>query len=196
VLRRSHFLSDTPASDPRTFIYTLDRRDRIVALNDDWLDFARENGAAHLTRASVEQQSLWNFVTGPETQSIYEAILQRVRFAQIAMHFSFRCDSPDRRRFMQMDVSPLSNGGIRIACRMRRIEPRQAIVWPGNQTGGEPRLVAVCSSCRKIELPSGAWVEIEEATSLLQASSDEPLPALSHGFCPPCGAEWLNEIRS
>lgn len=194
MFKPSTSMSDRPLSDPRVFAYTLDAKNRIVAVNDAWCAFAQENEAAQLTRAAILQRSVWDFIDGPETQSVYDAILQRAHTARVTMRFAFRCDSPEQRRFMEMEISPEPNRHIQIACRIRRIEWRPRISLPATSAHPARRFVSVCSSCRKVELARDRWVEIEEALPLLHNEPDEPIPAISHGFCSPCAEEWFRQI--
>lgn len=186
-------MPDSHTPDSRTFIYCLDAADRIVAVNDAWLEFARENDALHLTRVEVLKRSIWDFVSGLETQSIYQMIFSRVRTAQATVRIDFRCDAPALRRFMVMEVSPLAGNHVRLSCRVLRVESRPAIAWPAPGGGARHRMVAVCSWCKRVELRPGKWVEVEEAASLLETGTEEPDPSITHGFCAECAETWMKQ---
>lgn len=182
-----------PSSDSRVFTYWIDAHDRITKVNDDWLAFAQENDAPELSRAAVLNRSLYEFLEGATVQTIYELILRRVRAAQVPLRVPFRCDAPDRRRFMEMEVTPLPQGRMRLACRVERIEMRPAIAWP--RSGTDPsRLVSMCSWCKRVQAEGNQWVEIEEAIELFFEDAEGTLPEVSHGICPGCEAEWLREL--
>lgn len=189
-------MPDIPAPDTRIFIYDLDAKDRIVAVNAEWLEFARENDASHLTRAAVLQRSLWDFVTGADARMIYATILGRVRTAQVAMRVPFRCDAPDLRRFMTMDVSLLPHNGARMSCRVLRAEPRVAVRWPDSAAAAERRLISMCSWCKRVRLPTSEWVELEEAVSLFERKPGERMPGISHGICDTCAKDWLLQLSA
>jgi hypothetical protein len=84
--------------------YAVDGNDVIVSLGDDWLRFARENAAAELSRESVIGHNLWEYVAGNATRELYEVIFRRVRDQRRTLVLPFRCDSPDRFRFMQLAI--------------------------------------------------------------------------------------------
>jgi hypothetical protein len=183
-----------PAADSRAFIQWLDADDRIMAVNDEWVDFARENDAPHLDRPAVLHRSIWEFVTSGEMQAIYELIINRVRTGQATMWVPFRCDAPDQRRFMEMEVAPLSGGQVRMSSRIRHLEPRPAIgPWHSTRQPGQ-RIVTVCSWCKRVEVRPKVWAEVEDALALLQPAPGEAAPGLSHGFCEPCAEQWFQKL--
>ncbi len=94
-------------SDHRSFIWIIDAADKLVHVNDAWLAFAGENTAPQLTAASVLNQPIWRFIQGQETIYLYKQIFGRVRAGKSPVKFPFRCDSPDCRRFMEMQLSLL-----------------------------------------------------------------------------------------
>ena len=53
--------------DKRIFLWAIDPEDKIIRVNEDWLAFARENEAPHLTPDAVINRPLWDFVSGGET---------------------------------------------------------------------------------------------------------------------------------
>lgn len=180
--------------DSRTFIYCLDAADRIVTVNDAWLEFAGENDAPHLTRAAVLRRPVWDFVTGADTQVVYALILQRVRAAQATVRIDFRCDSPTLRRFMNMEVSPLAGNHLRLSCRMSRLESRPAVTWPAPGGRAPRRMVVMCSWCKRVEQRPGEWGEVEEAVALLEMGAEEAAPAITHGICPECAETWMKQV--
>lgn len=183
-----------PAADSRAFIHWLDADDRIVAVNDEWEAFARENRAPQLTRQAVLERPIWEFIAGGETQAIYELIIRRVRTGQATIWVPFRCDSPEQRRFMEMEVAPLPGGQVRLSSRILHLESRPAIGdWNAPRQAGQ-RIVSVCSWCKRVELRPSVWVEVEHAMPLLKPAPGEPAPGLSHGFCGPCATDWLRKL--
>jgi hypothetical protein len=44
----------------------------------------------------------------------------------------------------------------------------------------------MCGWCKRTQLPTGRWVEIEEAVEELGLFEDSPLPGVTHGICLPC----------
>jgi hypothetical protein len=53
------------------------------------------------------------------------------------------------------------------------------------------RFVSICGWCKKIALPNGQWVEVEEAVRVLNLFDEPQLPTLTHGICGECTASFL-----
>ena len=111
--------------DHRSFIWIIDDADKIVHVNDAWLAFARENTAPQLTASLVLDQPIWRFIQGQETIYLYKQIFGRVRAGKSPVKFPFRCDSPDCRRFMEMQLSLLPGDAIQFISHILREEWRR-----------------------------------------------------------------------
>jgi hypothetical protein len=181
-------MADEPRDD-RLYTYATDEADVLVAANDAWDAFAKENAAPHLVRAKVLGQSLLTHITCPDTLEIYTLIFERVRREGETHHVPFRCDAPGLRRYMRMIIRPDEAGGLRFETRVDRLEAREACpLLDATRPRGEEFLL-MCSWCKKLQLPAGEWVEVEEAMAGLQPFVQEHLPKLSHGMCEACDAE-------
>ena len=68
-----------------------------------------------------------------------------------SIDFDLRCDSPDRRRFLEMRITPTSNEGVQFETVTKVVEERssQEIFRHSNQHSDE--LVITCSWCKKIK---------------------------------------------
>jgi len=82
----------------RDFTYRVNADDRIVSVNSDWLSFARENQASHLSVKTVVGRPLSQFVTCKEMQHLYDTIIEKVRRTRRTIVIPFRCDGPTVRR--------------------------------------------------------------------------------------------------
>jgi len=165
-----------------------DGLDRIRSVDAAWIAFALENDAPELTRDAVLGRLLWDFVEGPELKLLYQGLSQRVRESGGTIEFSCRCDSPNQARWMRMRIERVGeNGGLRFESRTERVEPRSPISMldtnHGEQSNGT---LPICSVCKAIRLGDETWVDVEEAVTKLELASNETLPRLSHGICPPC----------
>jgi hypothetical protein len=174
--------------------WMIDRGDRIVQVNDAWLAFARENAAPELTREAVVNRTLWFFIAGLNTISLYQLILGKVRSHQLQLSYPFRCDSPDCRRFLEMEISPLPEEGIHFRSEVLRLEYRQPVrVLDAEVVERSNQFLKICSWCKKI-YAQGKWVEIEEALDLLNLFSEVEQPQLTHGICEACGDLVLKDL--
>jgi hypothetical protein len=172
--------------DNRTFSWIIDRQDIIVQVNDAWLAFAQENSAPQLTREAVVNQSLWSFITGLETTHLYKLIFGKVRTKKIPLAYPFRCGSPDCRRFLEMEVSPLPGEGISFRSEVKKLEFREPVklLEPGVK-GRSDRYLRICSWCKKI-YAKDQWLEIEEALIALDLFGEVEPPLFTHGICEFC----------
>jgi hypothetical protein len=186
-------MTDHP--DVRVLTYRIDRNDIVVSLDEYWEPFAQENDAPGLTRDSVLGQPLWKFVEGLETRHIYGLILDRVRASSTSATIPYRCDSPDRCRYMEMNISPLAEGGIQFTNRFLREEGRdpQAILDASADRSEE--FLTLCSWCKKVKLPESEWVDADVAVERLRLFEALRLPKLTHGICLSCDEVVRKELE-
>jgi hypothetical protein len=159
---------------------------RIVWTSGNWDSFARENGAPELADGAVLGHSLWEFIEGPETRLVYEALLERVRASGNGVTLPFRCDSPAVRRFMELRVTCASNAELEIVAELIREEARPPVPLLDTERlrNGDP--IRICSFCKSVESQPQSWVEVEEAVAELGLDERSHLPPLIHAVCPDC----------
>lgn len=178
----------------QTFVYRTDAENRITFLNQEWLDFAKENQAPELNNINVLGQPLEKFITGWETKHLYGIIYERVRQTGKEMHFPFRCDSPDRRRYFQMRISLLEEGGLEFTAKVIRIEPRPWNHLFDNSVERSSELVVICSWCKRIRVDRTHWAKIEDVLEKQEFFGAAP-PTLTHGVCRDCLANIHDLMR-
>jgi len=181
--------------DGREFIHWVDASNRIIWVNEAWQDFAQENQAGYLVKMVAGKPLLWSFVNGLETRYLYEAMLAKVRQGKGPLSLPFRCDAPDRRRFMEMNMQLVENGVVVFSSRVLRQEFRESVRLLSDEVARDERFLYSCSWCKQIELSDGKWVEVEEAVRLLALFTEETLPKISHGICPRCTDELETMIE-
>jgi len=172
--------------DQRRFIWSIDAADKLVHVNDDWLAFAQENSAPQLTASLVLNQPIWRFIQGEEASYLYQQIFRRVQVGVSPVTFPFRCDSPDCRRFMEMKLSLLPDGGIEFISHLLREEWRDPIDLLDASRDRSGEFITVCSWCKKIHMPERGWGEIEAAIAALDLFGHRPMPRLTHTICDSC----------
>ena len=168
-----------------SFVYRIDAENRLSFVASAWLDFARENEAAHLSPEAVKGESLFSFIADPETQHLYKAIIDKVRTTQVSVIVPFRCDSPGLRRFMVLHISPLARGAIQFEGKLMREEPREHVPLLDPVRARSEEMIVACSWCKRIEVDE-AWLEIEEAVRRLALFDQPSLPQITHGICGDC----------
>lgn len=182
-----------PTRDGGELCYRVNERDEVVYVNDAWGPFAAANGVERLVGAGVLGRPLWEFISDPTTRGLYRDILARVR-GGVPVRFPFRCDSPDRRRQMAMEVAAGPGGTVEFRSRVlaEELRPPQPLLACDRPHSGQ--FVRVCGWCKKVDV-GGRWEEVEEAVSQLGLFEHHLLPQLTHGICEGCYARMMDAIR-
>lgn len=174
----------------RIFVYHIDSRNRITYLNQGWIDFAQENQAPELKPDTVLGQNLANYIADWETRHLYEIVYDRVRRTGQIVQLPFRCDSPGLRRFFQMNIGPLSEGGLKFTVKVIRIEQRHLVALLDNSTERSADHVVICSWCKRVEFPADHWVDLEAVINKQDLFGQDFFgstpPVLTHDVCPEC----------
>jgi hypothetical protein len=162
--------------------YRIDGWDHIVEIGGAWESFAAENDGRAVAAANVLGRPLWDFITGPTTVLIWRQVLDHVRQIGVSVRFSYRCDSPQLRRFMRMAVSPQPKGGVLFESQLFRTEPRR---MPLHVRLGDSATVARCSLCNFLQV-RGVWTDVVDAVEI-GLVMDQDLPVVvAYGICPRC----------
>jgi hypothetical protein len=154
-------------------------------MNEAWDKFALENGAHHLLSDKILSQSIWKFINDHTSVYIYQEILNKVRAGQ-DFSFNIRCDSPDRRRFLEIRIILQENGNVLFENRILKEESRTAekILDCGILRSDE--MLIICSWCNRLKTASDGWQEVELAVKSMGLFEENLYPTLSHGICPDC----------
>ncbi len=181
--------------DQRHVLWIVNRDDKIVLVNQDWLAFARENATPHLVEEAVINRDLWHFIADKETTYLYKMVLERVRTQKPHLIIPFRCDSPDCRRFMEMTISHLPEDAVKFQSRILKQELREAVRLLDISVSRSSHFLPICSWCKKIEVSPERWLEVEDAIKTLDLFVNENLPQLSHGICNSCFEQVSKSLR-
>ena len=176
--------TEEPA-DKRVFIHTGGAEGNIAAVNDEWVEFASENGAPELGREAVVGRALWGFMEGRETRHISRLLLDKVSRSGKGLTIPYRCDSPELRRFMEMEIVPVENGTVEFRSRILKFEYRDPVMLLDSQAARTDEFLTICSWCRRARIAS-MWIELDEAVKKLDLFSSASLPQLTHGMCQDC----------
>ncbi|MBW7933341.1 MAG: hypothetical protein H3C62_06935, partial [Gemmatimonadaceae bacterium] len=98
------------ADDPIT--YEIDEQSRITAVNTAWFDEAQASGDERLSDSHLVGQSLWDLIRDQSTRHLYETLIAAARIHRDAVAFRFRCDTPDQRRLLRMQVTARPDGHV------------------------------------------------------------------------------------
>ena len=172
-----------PVSD---ILYHLNARDEILSVNEEWHSFARANEGAPLLSPEVLGRPLWDFIGDLETQHIYRLLHRRVRTQGAPVQLCLRCDAPDRRRLLELNISLAEDHGLTYRVRTVRQEDRKPILLMNPDRPRSESFVTMCSWCKRVSVPSRGWVEVEEAVTAMSLFSEPRPPQLTHGICGEC----------
>ncbi len=184
------------ASETQNYRYLIDAEDRLIGVDALWLAFARENGAAELTAASILGRPLSDFVEGDTIRAVYAEIHDRIRTSGKPASFCFRCDSPLLKRHMRLSISPAEAGKLIYDSRVLWTEPQRNLAL---LDAGQPRsksFLTVCSCCRKAMVEPGGWQEIENVARSLGLLETDNVPQLRHTLCPECSQAMRHSIAN
>jgi hypothetical protein len=174
-------------------IYRVNAQDDIEFVSDSWDVFAIANDGRGVVAEEVLGNSLWDFIADDTTRALYQDILERVRSGRFST-FTFRCDSPECRRRLQMEITGLEHGAVEFRVRTLSLEirPDQPLLHPDRPLS--EKLLRVCGWCKKVDV-GGRWVEIEDAMSELRLFDETLLPAVTHGMCGECYEHMQAEVN-
>jgi len=175
--------------------YRIDARDRITWVNPAWDAFAIANGAPELTGERVRGNSLADCMADKETRHLYGLLVAKVRRTQRPIRIPFNCDSPTRRRFMELTISALPAGGIALAGHLLREEAREPAPLLDRRATRSQSFLCLCGWCKRVEAGANDWVEVEEAIRRLTLFRAAVLPQLTHGICPTCRAHLYEQLH-
>jgi hypothetical protein len=170
----------------RQFVHRIDTDERIVSVNEDWLQFAAENRWPN----SAEElcgTPLMRYISGLDVQYIYKLLIERARAHPSPITFNYRCDSPDCRRTLRMTIrhEPKTDT-VEFRSWALRLEPRPIVELLDTELDYRASdMLYICSWCKRVQV-NQKWLEVEKAVRELGLFADEPLPRMSHGICPQC----------
>jgi hypothetical protein len=166
--------------------YRVDEADLLVSVDDIWLAFAAENGAAELDEASVLGRPLWEFVAGDETRRLYSEMHTRVRQKKTPVVLPFRCDSPSLRRHMQLTISAWDADQLTYESVLLRVEPQRPLGIFDSMRPRSNSILTVCSCCKRALLEPAGWLDVEEVSTKLRLFETQKVPDLRYAVCPNC----------
>ena len=177
---------------PETCAYELDAAFRIAAVDARWSEFATANDAPELASGQLGRPVL-QFIADSTTALLYRQLFQRVQNSGNPVTLPFRCDSPTRRRFLNLTIERRDDGGLRLETTVTKIEARPPMELLGRRrdSGGVP--LRVCGWCKSVEV-GGCWYEVEEAVRSLRLFDRDLLPPVTHGMCPPCHERLMHKL--
>ena len=173
------------AASPDGCVYRIDASDTITYVNPEWTRFAQANDAPDLTAAAVMRKSLWAFVSGVDTQSLYRELFRNLRAHPSELVIPFRCDSPTIIRHMSLTLRSLKAAGIECEGRVLQQEVREPVALLSKRAVRSRESIEICSLCRRLFV-HGKWIEVAEAIVRRRLFNFDPVPRLQETVCSEC----------
>ena len=167
--------------------YEINASDVIVGVNDAWQSFAVANSAQHIMRDHVLGRSLWDFISDDTTRLVYDIVLRQVRDGGRS-EFEYRCDSPDRKRLMQMTISPGYAGHVAFESATICVERHPA---PSTAAAS---LARCCGWCKRAHAEGHGWLEVGASGEGSAVDGSGRAPAITNGMCSDCYRRVLNSV--
>jgi hypothetical protein len=175
--------------------YCVNAEDRISSVNDEWLSFAAANRGTALLPPGILGRSLWDFVGDMETRHIYAILHGRVRTRESPVRLEFRCDAPECRRLLQLDILPDREQDLLYRVRTLKQEPRSPVPLLDPEQPRQDSFVRMCGWCKRVGVAPRSWVEVEEAVAALALFDDPRPPQVTHGVCEECSDGLMDTLN-
>lgn len=175
------------ARPPRVVVeYAIDADDVVTAVDHGWTEFARANDAPELAGLAPDR-TLWSYIEGDEVRDLWQLLIERVRVEQSSAHVSFRCDSPRRRRWFNMAITPRPDNAVRFRSVLVFEQPRPVVTLLQRHVERDrvAAAVLVCNWCGRGHDGAG-WLDLEDLVRESGFTEETPMPSVIHGICPTC----------
>jgi hypothetical protein len=166
--------------------YELDNDDKIIEVDGWWLAFAQENGIPELTASMVVGHSIWEFIAGEPTQSLYRVLHDRVRATGRPISVPFRCDSPTLQRYMQLTIHTEPQGHLLYESTLIRTQPQRYMRLLSPQFPRSSESLTMCSFCKRSLIEPSDWLDLENISLKLRLFDQQTVPELRYTVCPQC----------
>jgi len=171
--------------EPDTCAYLLDEEFRIAELGDGWSLFARANDAPELASDATIGRSVLACVSDSTSAHLYRRLFEHVLRTGRPVSFPIRCDSPAKRRLLEVRIEKRQPSGLLIQTRLIRSEARPPVGVLDRRAPRNPELLRMCGWCKAVDV-DGRWCEVEEAVVSKRLFARDLPPAVTHGICPTC----------
>ncbi len=168
------------------YTYKIDADDRIIEVDENWLEFAKANHTPELLDGSVIGQSIWRYIADTETRHLYQVMLDNVRMTQRNVSVPFRGDSPDCKRFMELKLSSLPGKAVLFTSTLVEAAPQAYMPLFDVTRERTSDSVQICSWCKAVKVSMQDWYNADEAVVALKLFGEDVMPEVEHSMCPSC----------
>ena len=142
-------------------ICRLDKADVIRETNACWDHFADQNNGIEFSGNKVSGKSIWRYIAGDTTKMWLSTLFSYARFRREPVIRAYRCDSPEIKRFMEMQILPEKDRHLCLKHQIIRTEAIDPAVYYQPAVTGKAMYFR-CSICNKVQV-QGQWYEGSEA---------------------------------
>ncbi len=128
-----------------------------------------------------------------ETQHIYHALHERVRTLNVPVQLCFRCDAPERRRLLELNIVAGEEHQLIYRVRTLAEDIRRPVPLLDPRRPRSETFVTICAWCKRVAAGPRQWLEVEAAAAALPFFAESRPPQLTHGICEEC-SERVQEL--
>lgn len=176
------------------FRYRIDGQNMIVSVGEDWDDRTHALEAAAPESKDVLGTCILEHVTGSENRQIFSLLFAQCRKTRQTLFVQFRCDGPELRRWMELEIRPLADRRIEVISRLVSSATRPYVALLDCLVKRSDNMVTICSWCKRVQV-GAVWEEVEDAVNLLGLFKNEAQPSLQQGMCEQCEQAVMASIR-
>lgn len=168
-------------STPPQLQYSICKDDVLIGVSAEYAQFARASDGDALGLAGYLGRNLLDVIEGDSTRDFWRNVFAEVRRRRQAKRVRYRCDAPDTRRFMMVEIEPGRGGELSLAHRLLRTEPLPVAL----RFSSSPAAVSVrCSLCNHVR-HNDVWRSSDAAwmAGLLRNCSPN---SVTYVVCPHC----------
>ncbi len=162
-------------------IYWLNQDECIAKVCSQWDQFAYENDGKVVVQSRVASRPIWDYISGDATKMWLRTLLNLCRVRNAPVERPYRCDSPEKKRYMTMTIFPEEGGKLRVEHRVKKEEERSKPVYIAPGTGN--KLCFRCSICGRIKKDE-QWYEPDDST--LNAGNSDRTHQVAYTVCGQC----------
>jgi hypothetical protein len=166
--------------------YELDKDDKIIGVDSWWLAFAHENGIPELSVSTLVGRTIWEFIAGEPTQSLYRELHDRVRATGRPISIPFRCDSPTLQRHMRLTIHKEPQGRLLYESTLLRTQPQRHMRLLNPEFPRSSESLTMCSFCKRSLIEPSDWLDLENISLKLRLFDQQTVPELRYTVCPQC----------
>lgn len=168
--------------------YELDANNCVVAVSEYWDVHAMIYQTPSLLAKNIIGKPLDSQISGDVTQMFTDTMITSARVQGKSLTRRYRCDSPTHKREMEMVLTPLANGHLRIAHQLISEHPwtYSKVIRTQSALANSKlnKKIKRCSMCNRL-LQGSEWLSQDEYLAQHPELAQTDL-TVYYGVCPTC----------